>query len=190
MKNNAKHRFVFIDIETGGTIPDKHSLLSIGCIVWDINKGIIGEKELFIFSDKYVITKNARKINHFDENSHNIISKDGNAVILELLNFLYEYFDKKDLIPLIGHNVQFDINFLKVFFKNYNRSFYKYFSHRAIDTYSVYKSLVLINKITENINSSADAFRYFGIKVEKRHSALGDCLATVKLYEKLLEMLK
>ena len=122
--------------------------------------------------------------------THNYIAIEPKEAIDELLKFIYLYFDRNTLIPIIGHNVQFDINFLKEFFKKNHRSYNQYFSHRAIDTYSVFKTLVLAGKITENLNSSSDAFKHFNIKVNGRHSAIGDCIATVQLYEKLINLIK
>jgi len=190
MKNKAYKRFVFIDTETGGIIPKKHSLLSIGLAVWDKDIGILDQTEFYIYSKRYFITQKAKEINKFNRAEHNLIAKEPKVVINDMLNFLYKYFDKDYAIPLIGHNVQFDINFLKVLFENNSRSFNQYFSHRVIDTYSVYKTLEISNRINGIINSSSDAFKYFGIKVNNRHNALADCIATVELYEKLIKLIQ
>ena len=189
MNSKADKRFVFIDTETGGTNPQKHSLLQIGLVVWDIEKGIIDQSEYYVKSEKYFVTQEAQRINKFNRIEHNRLAQDPKLVIKEMLVFLRQYFNKNDYIPLIGHNVQFDVSFLKEFFNNNNRSFNRYFSHRFIDTYSVYKTLVLVGQINNNLNSSADAFKYFDIKIDNRHSAICDCLATVKLYEKLLSII-
>lgn len=190
MKNYSKDRFAFIDTETGGINPNKHTLLSIGVVIWDCSQGILAEKEFYIKSKRYVVTKEAQKINKFDRVEHNHLAQDPKCVIEELLSFLYQFFPADTYIPIAGHNVQFDVNFLKVFLKKNNRSFNQYFSHRVIDTYSVYKTLVLSGLISENLNSSADAFSYFDIKVSQRHNALGDCIATVTLYEKMIDLIK
>lgn len=190
MKNFSNERYAFIDTETGGIIPGKHSLLSIGIVVWDLAEGIIAQKEFYIKSKRYNVTKEAKKINKFDRENHNKVAEEPNIVIEKMLSFLYEYFPRDTFIPLAGHNVQFDINFLKEFLKKQNRSYNQYFSHRVIDTYSVYKTLILSRLISENINSSHDAFSYFNIKVEQRHNALSDCVATVKLYESMIQLIK
>lgn len=190
MKDISDNRFVFIDTETGGTIPEKHSLLSIGLVVWDSLNGKLAEKELFVKNNAYIVTKEAKKINKFDEAFHNTIAESPEIVIKNMLSFLRIYFPENVFIPLAGHNVNFDINFLKVLFKRQNRSYNKYFSHRTIDTYSVYKTLILSGLIDKNLNSSHDAFSYFDIKVAERHNALSDCMATVELYEKMLMLIK
>lgn len=190
MKNYSDKRFVFIDTETGGIVPGKHSLLSMGVIIWEAGQGILDQKEYFIKSEKYVFTKEAQRINKFDEIEHNKEAESPGIIIKEFLSFLRQYFPEDIYIPLAGHNVQFDINFLKTFFSENNRSFNQYFSHRVIDTYSVYKTLILAGLIDENINSSHDAFNYFGIQVKQRHDALSDCIATVELYEKMILLIE
>lgn len=189
MKNYSDKRYVFIDTETGGTIPGKHSLLSIGIVIWEKDCGIIDKKEFYIKHSSYVITKEAQKINKFDRKIHETIADTPKVIIENLINFISQYFPNDIFFPLAGHNIQFDINFLKEFFSENNRSFYQYFSHRAIDTYSIYKALVLSNKINNNLNSSHDAFAYFNISVANRHNALEDCLATVELFEKMLKLI-
>lgn len=190
MKNFSERRFAFVDTETGGIIPGKHSLLSIGVVIWDLEDGIIDKREFYIKNKRYIVTKEAQRINKFDRKSHNEVAEEPKIVIEKLLSFLYKYFPDDTFIPLAGHNVQFDINFLKDFFKKNNRSYNQYFSHRSIDTYSVYKTLVLSQILSDNINSSHDAFSYFNIKVDNRHNALSDCIATVELYEKMIDLIK
>lgn len=190
MINRAVDRYVFVDTETGGTNPEKHSLLSIGVCIWDLNIGIMDKIEFFIKNEEYVVTKHAQEMNGFDVASHELIAMPQKEVINTLLDFCGRYFPEGVAIPLVGHNIQFDVSFLKKMFEDNGRSFNQYFSHRYIDTYSVFKTFVLAGIIEQNLNSSADAFSYFNIKVNGRHSALGDCIATVELYEQLLKTIK
>ena len=71
-------------------------------------------------------------------------------------------------------------------FADNHRSYEKTFSHRIVDTYSILRFMRDAKKIELESLTSAKAFSYFGIKVEGRHSALGDAEATMRLYEKLL----
>lgn len=189
MINQAENRFVFIDTETGGTDPRKHSLLSIGVVVWDKVDGIIAQKEFYVKNQRYYVTQEAKKINKFDRKKHNAMAQEPKEVINGLIEFLSNFFPENTGFPLVGHNVQFDINFLKEFFKKNGRSFNNYFAHRSIDTYSIFKAMSIAGMIDKNLNSSSDAFAYFNIKVQKRHSALFDCIATVDLFENLLSLL-
>ncbi len=91
---------------------------------------------------------------------------------------------------LAGHNVHFDIAFLKAFFSANRKDFSEFFSHRVIDTSSILHYLYLAGKLKQKAVSSDEAFQLFDIEVEGRHTALGDALATAKLFSKLLTMIK
>lgn len=189
MKNKIGERLLFIDTETGGINPTKHSLLSIGLAVWEKKNEIIDSTEILIKHDDYIITSTAQSINKFDRKIHEISAVSSSKAISLLLDFCRMYFDNDSLIPLAGHNTQFDVGFLKIFLKSNRRSFNELFSHRIIDTYTLLRSLYYAGKISEDISSSAQAFSYFDLKVDGRHTAKGDALATAKLYSKLLGLL-
>lgn len=180
-------KLLFIDTETGGIDPQKHSLLSIGYVLWD--KRLIApiKNEMLLKSENYVVTVTAQRLNHFDLQKHNDRAMEASEIISEFSTINDMYFAGKG-IQLAGHNTQFDIQFIKKLYADNNRSYEKTFSHRIVDTYSILRFLQDAKKIEMETLSSAKAFSYFGIKVDGRHSALGDAEATMKLYEKLIEI--
>lgn len=182
--------YLFIDTETGGTDPQKHSLLSIGLVVWDEDKGIIGKVEYFIKHNKYVVTKKAEKINGFNIIEHNEKSLSPKAAIFNIRSFITEHFGSNSRPVVVGHNIQFDINFLRYFFKTYGYSFMSLISHRMIDTNSILKFLVISKCLPERVMNLSDSLNYFNIKVQNRHSALDDCVATALLFDRLIKLQK
>lgn len=182
-------RLLFIDTETGGLDPEKHSLLSIGLVVWDSESGECFSDEYRLKYNQYKITKTARKINKLVDSDfdNSILPEQMIAKLEEVKNV---YFADYSAIPLAGHNTHFDVQFIKKMFKNNHRSFDKLFLHRIVDTYSILKFLQDCNIIEENINSSAQAFKYFKITVDGRHTALGDAVATMHLYEEMIKLVK
>jgi DNA polymerase III subunit epsilon len=189
MINKACDRILFIDTETGGIDPQKHSLLSIGLVVWEPNKGILDSIQILIKSSEYIITKEAQNINKFDRETHDMTALKPQVVIECMINFIRKYFEENQAIPLAGHNTQFDINFLKRFLDENGRSFGSIFSHRIIDTYSILRYLYYCGRIDQNIASSSEAFRFFNIQVDSRHTALGDAIATAKLFEAMMKLI-
>jgi DNA polymerase-3 subunit epsilon len=105
----------------------------------------------------------------------------------ELLLFIGKHFSLEEKITLAGHNVHFDADFLKRFFSANDKDFSEFFSHRMIDTSSILHYLYLSGSIKHRAISSDEAFRLFNINVEGRHTAIGDAIATAKLFTKLLE---
>jgi len=81
------------------------------------------------------------------------------------------------------------VNFLNAFLAANNYNYNQRFSHRFVDTASILFYLYLTGKLKTKINSSQQAFDYFGITVNGRHTALGDVLATAQLFNRLISML-
>lgn len=183
-----KDRLLFIDTETGGINPDKHSLLSIGMVIWDPQKGNLYEREVYLKNKEYSITKSAIRINHINIAEHQneaVSAKEAVEIFRDVKN---SFFSDYSAIPLAGHNITFDIQFLRKLFADCNRSFEKAFLHRSVDTYSIMRFLVDCGRLPDTVKSSASAFNYFGIVVQGRHTALGDAIATMELYEKMLQI--
>lgn len=188
-KSSNMDTVIFIDTETGGTDPQKHSLLSVGLVAWTKDQGIIDSCEILLKSEKYKCTKEAIKINKFKIEHHESIAVSHKDAITAIRNFCVKNTGKTKEIQIAGHNIQFDVAFLKLLFAEQNRNFSRLFSHRMIDTFSILKFLVDSEKIALDPISSANAFKVFKINVEQRHSALGDAVATAKLYEALMQLI-
>jgi DNA polymerase-3 subunit epsilon len=179
-------RLLFIDTETGGLDPDKHSLLSLAMVVWEDSE-IIDSKEILINDGILSVTDEALSINKINLKKHKVEAISSSRAMDEILSFIGKHFPKQGEITLAGHNVHFDAAFLKRFFSANNKKFSEYFSHRMIDTSSILHYLYLAGRIKQKAVSSDKAFALFDIQVEGRHTALGDAVATAKLFTKLLE---
>ena len=184
-----KDRILFIDTETGGIDPYKNSLLSIGLVVWCDYK-IIDSIEVLINDGVLDVTQKALEINKINLEEHKRNSVTPKKAIKEILFFLKKNFEEKQKITLAGHNVNFDVNFFRVFLTKNNIDFHKFFSHRFVDTSSILYYLYLAGKIKNKTISSQEAFDLFGIHISERHTALGDAIATAKLFTRLLSMFK
>lgn len=184
-----KNKILFVDTETGGIDPTECSLLSVGLVVWEDHR-IIDKQEIFIKEELLKITPSSIKFNKIDLLSFLDLAIEPEIAIDEILKFCLKNFNNEIPITLGGHNTNFDINFLKYFFKKNKVDFYKFFSHRFIDTASIIKYLFYAGKIEKDISSSDKAFKYFNINIINRHSALGDAEGTAKLFSKLLNLVK
>lgn len=182
-------RLLFVDTETGGMNPNKHSLLSFAMVVWQ-DMEILDSQELLINDGKNSVTEQALSINKIDIEEHMQSALSPSQAIEKILLFISKHFPPQRKITLAGHNVHFDVNFLKVFFSQHNENFNTYFSHRIIDTSSILHYLFLAGHLKHKAISSDEAFELFKIKVKGRHTALGDAVATAKLFNKLLYLTK
>jgi len=187
-----KHPYLFLDTETGGLDPGKHSLLSMGFVVGD--EGVVRHNlEILIKHDAYVVSGGGLRVNRIDLVEHDAIALEPVEAMAVLDVFLQQYFPcAKEPITLVGHNVAFDRDFLGVFFAELGRPLEPRISHRLVDTHSIASALKDAGKLNiENLSSSA-LFAHFGIEIpeDKRHTALGDALGTFELYWKLVGLMK
>lgn len=181
---------LFLDTETGGLDPKRHSLLSLGLVVGD-GPRIVDSLEILIRHDPYVVSGGGLKVNRIDLVQHTANALDADLAHKVLGVFLDQHFPHmcKPII-LAGHNVAFDQAFLGAFLETLGQHLEPRFSHRIVDTHSLAAGLRDAGKLPlENLSSTA-LFDHFGIVVpeDQRHTALGDSLATFELYWKLVEL--
>jgi len=185
------NKILFIDTETGGLNPKEVSLLSIGLVAWE-NGAIKDSREIFIKQKLFKITPDAIRINKINLYDCLVDAIPEEEAISSIIAFIKKnnLVDETGTVVLAGHNVNFDIGFLKELFVKEQELFEKTFGHRFIDTASILKFLLYAGKLSADISSSTKAFEYFNIMVPKRHSALGDALATANLFTELLNLVQ
>jgi len=184
-----KNRLLFIDTETGGLDPLKHSLLSVGMVVWE-NMNIIASEEIMINDGVLSVTPEALAINGLDTEQIRQTGVTPAIATERIVAFTGKHFEGYGKITLAGHNVHFDAGFIARLLAGCNRNLHDLFSHRMVDTSSILHYLYLSGQIKHKAVSSDDAFELFGIKAEGRHTALGDAIATAKLFNELLNLVK
>jgi DNA polymerase III subunit epsilon len=179
---------LFIDTETGGIQPGKNSLLSLALVVWKESK-IGASTEILINDGVLDITEKALEVNGIDMEEHKKKAVLPTVALQQFDDFIKANFPADEKIVLGGHNITFDVNFLNAFLAANNYNYHQRFSHRFIDTASILFYLYLTRKLKTRVNSSQQAFDYFGITVDGRHTALGDALATAQLFSRLISIL-
>ena len=89
---------------------------------------------------------------------------------------------------IVGHNINFDINFL---YDNFEKKFQRTLQNDYVDTLRLAKYLIPEIKTQDTGNYGLDYLcGYLGIGIEKRHRAIGDCLCTENLLKRLREIVK
>lgn len=178
---------LFIDTETGGIDPEEHDLLSVGLVCW--NAGIIEDTaEIFIEFDRRRVTQEALNYNRFEPDPERTVN--GAEAVRQILEFLLKNFPRDAPVTVGGHNVCFDVNFLKRLFSQNRVEYGRYFSHRTVDTASLLLFLRYGEVIREKVRSLDDAAGFFEIKTQRRHAALEDALITAEVFNRLTVLLK
>jgi len=181
-------KILFIDTETGGLNPLENSLLSLALVVWQEFE-IVDSKEILINDGVLNVTKKSLEINRINIEEHKKKALNPHEVIKEMDNFFSLHFSINEKITLAGHNINFDVNFLRQFLISHNYNYSQRFSHRYVDTATILYYLYLSGKLKEKAISSQEAFDLFGISVDSRHTALGDAIATTRLFTTLLRII-
>jgi len=182
-------RFLVVDTETGGLDPAAHSLLTLAAVVWA--DGAVGDSlALAIREPNIVAEPRSLEINRVDVEK---LKADGLApaeAVKRLDGFIAAHFGSGEKPVLAGHNIGFDVGFLKRLYRLAQRDYETAFSHRTVDTAGILRFLSLVGRLDLASGSSTEAFDHFGIAPPEplRHTALGDALATAALLTKLVEV--
>ena len=162
-------KFIVVDLETTGLDPEIDEIIQIGAIKIQQDKII----------DKFnSLVKPSRPISDF---------------IRELTGITNEELDKaddiKNVLPLfldfigdnilIGHNVNFDINFI---YDNSLKILNTPFKNDFVDT------LRIARKLLKELNHHRldDLIKHYNLEKREEHQALNDCELTLKIYKNML----
>ena len=186
-------KLLVIDTETGGIDPERHSILSLAGIVWE-NGVARGEIEILVAEPELSVTARALEINRIDLVAHSRRAVAPQAASELLGAFVKSHFEEQiaagDGVVLAGHNVNFDLSFLKRLYRVAGLDFPGFFSHRVVDTASILRLLAIAGRVPPTAVASSEAFAHLGVAVsaDERHTALGDARATALLLTRLVEL--
>ncbi len=177
---------IILDIETSGTNPYKHSILSIGAVDFSDPKRQFYEE--CKIRENAEFTEEALNVNGFKiEDIKNENKKSLETILNELIVWMKPIRDK----TIAGHNVNFDAEFLNYSFELYKIDFS--FGYRVLDTHSlVYADLLSKNKEIPIKNektaiTSNYVFKYVGLPEEpKPHNALNGAKMEAEAISRLI----
>ena len=177
-------QILVIDTETGGLNPQEHSLLSLGMTSWCGQHA----QEFFVLEDQLVTNPRSMEINRIDLDWLRVHGKSPQDTC-EHIDAFINRIPQRPLI-LAGHNISFDLAFLRRLYRLAERPLPKAFSHRSIDTHSLLWLLAQRGDIPMSACTSDGAFAHFDIEIpeEQRHTALADAIATHELLQKILRL--
>lgn len=157
----------------------KYQGITLGMVIFDFaNLMPIADKyiEFKFDSEKFIWTKEAEAIHglSIEYLRQNGLSREEGLV--QVLEFLLKWFGPDPVIPVLGHNVEFDIAFMQELFQSHELHFKP--AHRKFDTASI--SQVLFG------NSRSD-FLFDTLGLDKRglHNALDDAKLTLEAARRL-----
>ena len=175
-------RVVVIDTETSGLDPYQHSLLSIGLVPLYTEERL----ELFVSEPSILADPRSMAIHGIDLEWLSTVGESPKVICERFETFLAHH--SHSPVILAGHNITFDLRFMKRLYRLADRPWPTLISHRSLDTHSMLWQLAASGQIPFDACSSDGAFRYFNCAPlpQERHSALGDALSTRELLRLIL----
>lgn len=181
-------KYICFDCETTG-LDDLCNLLTVCFIILDKNLNEIDKLNISLKQKNgYLIYPEALAINKIDLIKHHNSSTDIETSHKNLINFLNLNKTLYNLIP-IGHNVRYDIKFIKNSGLLNEVEYNKYISFNSIDTITIAQFLKLSGKLPEKQSISLTSLcTYLNLNTNfdktLEHSAEYDTKMTIKLLEK------
>ena len=185
-----KDTFLVIDTETGGLSCKKNSILSIAGVIWKPRGEITKLFDFYIKEPVMNVEERALKVNKIDLKDvydRGLTPIEAVRTIKSTLNARFGP-DRRP-IQLVGHNVAFDLGFIRRLYRLAEQDMSLDFRDRALDSCSILQFLMISGKV-KGFRASADVlFESAGVKIaeEDRHTAFGDALATAKSLDILLD---
>ncbi len=189
-------KIIYIDTETTGLDPKIHGMREIGFII-EID-GEVKEKDVFYIDpttynkkieiDPIALEISGKILEDFKstnyQNSRWVFDK-----FITILDKYIDKFDKNDKFKINGYNTQFDIGFIKAWFKDNDHGYYgAYFDYKSLDVFALVGFLRLKGFIDSENDKLKTICDYFKIEL-KAHNALDDIIATKELNDELIKYL-
>lgn len=180
------NELIVVDVETTGDNPFVHDLLSIALVP------VVGTGEplvVYVRPDNPTWTDCGQTTFRKFEREWQERAVAPRAAVSEIEGYLRRHLGTAKA-TLVGHNVSFDVAFLRKLAAQSGRTEIAGIAHRTIDTHTLLYLGYIEKGLPSSARTSTGAFEAFKIKVpsEQRHTALGDANATKALFLSLVQL--
>lgn len=180
---------LYLDLETSGLDPQKHGIIQLAYILEE-NGQILKQNNFNMNPQGKILDSKALLINGYTEEEINKFP----FYKLQIFKFLYEiqpflsssFYER---FQIIGYNVNFDVEFLKVALQEINVKFNDIFQNRFVDPLQFLYYLRFLRKVDFIDYKLETVCSYFGVPIQA-HDALSDIQATRELLYRLHTFVK
>jgi ribonuclease T len=191
-----KQNFCIIDLETGGLDSNKDAVLEVAMVICNDSFKDLAVYESYVlpFQNLFVNEKALKVTNLKMEiiNKEGVEEKKVVEAIIDKLKSVNESGTGKGLPIIVGHNIQFDINFLVKMFARYNYDFNNFVSGVRIDTLGLAKIMwgSMLGYKEAKSYKLGDCCQREGVSVADSHRALNDVMATKGLLQFFVNLMQ
>jgi DNA polymerase III epsilon subunit family exonuclease len=159
-------------LETTGLSTTENEIIEIGAV--SVEEGQIKSKFHALVKPKERIPPSIETLTGISNELLNCEGRELSEVLPEFLTFVTD-------LPVVSHNADFDLGFLRMACQRLNLPL---FSNKVIDTLS------LARRIISDVKDYRleTLLEYFNINTDGMHRSMKDCLSTQELYTKLIEL--
>jgi len=179
------NNLVIVDVETSGLNPFLHQVLAIGLCPLG---GQVEPSTVYVKHETINWSARAKEYFPLYQTDWERYALAPAKAAAEVERFFSSVSSSRP-VQLVGHNIGFDLGFLKQLAFLSGKDELTGASHRVLDTYTMLFLLHEKGLIPSSALTSDGAFRYFGIRISEtqRHTALGDALATRDLFRAIFD---
>jgi len=174
-------KILYFDTETTGLDSWKHGMIEIALIA-EIDGVVVDTLELKMNPVDKDIDPNALAVTGYTLKDIRSLEPDILAYF-DIKEFLHKYincYDRSDKFVPAGHNIPFDIGFLKQLFKDNGDNFLgAYLTNEYLDTLQMIPTLKWLGKLPSLANNKLETLcEALGVDLVNAHTALADIQAT------------
>lgn len=171
---------IFVDTETGGRDPARHPLLTVGLVTLTPEGEVTRPLHLRVRHRHYDVDAEAMAVNGIDLEAHHA----GALPPEEAAQAVRAYTREVGRVVLGGHNLQFDLGFLRVLLPDLGQVFRR----GRVDTKLAAQFLIHAGLLPRKLGTPLDQLAgHFGLEY-RAHDALEDATVTARLYAELLRV--
>lgn len=182
-----KRKLLVIDVETGGLDPLTDAICSLAAIVY--NDG--PEESIHLLIDDPSGKKNPDAVA-----LHGITQDQINAtgvgpwVAVQRIKGLLQRNDMRGRVVLAGHNLPFDVGFLKRLYRLAGEPYELQFMHGGLDTKVAALMLEQAGRVAPASPSLVHVAPSVGVQEPVAHDALSDAMATAKVLKRMIDLIR
>jgi DNA polymerase-3 subunit epsilon len=187
----SKQQYIVLDVETGGLNPNEHSILEVSGILWKPGEIIQPVFDCYIKEENITTVPKAMEVNQINLDNVEKHGRTPKEAIKYIRNRLDDVLGvERRPVKILAHNASFDYSFLQRLYRLADKTIYRDFYSRTIDSASILEFLMIVDHIKGNRASADVLFESTNnqIKDEERHRSFYDALATAKSMETLFNI--
>ncbi|MEF2276802.1 3'-5' exonuclease [Deinococcus sp. YIM 134068] len=171
---------IFVDTETGGRDPARHPLLTVGLVTLTPQGEVTRPLHLRVRHERYDVEPEAMAVNGIDLEAHHAAAQPPE----EIADAVRLYGREVGRVMLGGHNLHFDIGFLRTLLPDLG----SVFRRGRVDTKLSAQFLIHAGLLPRKVGTPLDQLAgHFGFEY-RAHDALEDARVTAMVYAELLRL--